>query len=90
MCLLVSQPRRLSAVSLAERVAFERCETVGGTVGYFIRLDAHISPATRLLFCTTGILMRHLNVDPQLSGVNYIVLDEVHEREAYVRYLSPF
>ena len=57
------------------------CEKVGtGFVGYQIRLERRTSSNTRLLYCTNGILLRRLQVDPSLIGVSHIVLDEVHER----------
>ena len=52
--LICTQPRRISAVAVAERVASERLERVGGTVGYQIRLESRMSANTRLSFCTTG------------------------------------
>ncbi|MDR3742440.1 MAG: DEAD/DEAH box helicase [Terracidiphilus sp.] len=81
VCVCVWQPRRISAISLAERVAYERCETVGGTVGYHIRLESAESASTRLLFCTTGVLLRQLTSHPLLPGVTTVILDEVHERD---------
>lgn len=62
---------------VAERVAAERGETVGGTVGYQIRLERRASEHTKLLFVTTGILLRRLQADPQLEGVTHVILDEV-------------
>ena len=53
--IICTQPRRISAVGLATRVAAERGEPApGGTVGYSVRLDSKQSARTRLLFCTTG------------------------------------
>ena len=52
--ILVTQPRRISAVGMATRVAQERAERVGDVVGYSVRLDSRRSAHTRLLFCTTG------------------------------------
>lgn len=52
--IIVTQPRRIAAIGLANRVAEERGEQVGGVVGYSVRLDSKSSPRTRLLFCTTG------------------------------------
>jgi len=77
---IITQPRRISAVGLASRVAAERGESVGQTVGYSVRLDSKQSKRTRLLFCTTGILLRRLLSDPTLAGTSHVVLDEVHER----------
>merc|ERR1719188_857574 len=78
--IVCTQPRRISAIGVAERVAAERNERAGNTVGYQIRLETKSSSSTRLLFCTTGILLRRLENDPQLSLVTHIVVDEVHER----------
>jgi ATP-dependent RNA helicase DHX57 len=78
--ILVTQPRRISAIGLAERVAAERCEPCGGVVGYSVRLESKRCAATRLLFCTTGVLLRRLLSDPLLEGVSHVVVDEVHER----------
>lgn len=49
-------------------------------VGYHVRLDAATSRDTRLLFCTTGILLRRLAGDPALLAVSHVLVDEVHER----------
>ncbi|CAI5481236.1 unnamed protein product [Closterium sp. Yama58-4] len=90
--IVCTQPRRIAAISVAERVAAERCEPpVGsggrggggggaGVVGYHVRLDAVKTWYTRILFCTTGILLRRLVGDPLLSDVTHVVVDEVHER----------
>ncbi|KAI8920276.1 P-loop containing nucleoside triphosphate hydrolase protein [Powellomyces hirtus] len=58
--ILVTQPRRISAIGVAERVAAERAEPLGKTVGYQIRLESRMSEETRILFATTGILLRRL------------------------------
>uniref|UniRef100_A0A8C9PEX5 Putative ATP-dependent RNA helicase DHX57 n=1 Tax=Spermophilus dauricus TaxID=99837 RepID=A0A8C9PEX5_SPEDA len=78
--IICTQPRRISAISVAERVAKERAERVGLTVGYQIRLESVKSSATRLLYCTTGVLLRRLEGDTTLQGVTHIIVDEVHER----------
>ncbi|XP_016074425.1 PREDICTED: putative ATP-dependent RNA helicase DHX57 isoform X1 [Miniopterus natalensis] len=78
--IICTQPRRISAISVAERVAKERAERVGLTVGYQIRLESVKSSATRLLYCTTGVLLRRLEGDTALHGVTHIIVDEVHER----------
>ncbi|XP_077991245.1 ATP-dependent DNA/RNA helicase DHX36-like [Glandiceps talaboti] len=84
LCRVVcTQPRRISAVSVAERVADERGETVGDgqSVGYQIRLENKL-PRNQgsILYCTTGILLKWLQGDPMLKGLSHIILDEVHER----------
>ena len=63
---ICTQPRRISAVGLAERVSRERGDSgPGGTVGYSIRLESRQSEKPRLLFCTTGILLRRLVGDAE-------------------------
>ena len=64
-------------MSVAERVAAERGERVGGTVGYTIRLESKTSRDTRLLFCTTGILLKRLEEDVLLENVTHVFVDEV-------------
>lgn len=58
--IICTQPRRISAISIAARISSERGENVGETVGYQIRLESKRSAQTRLLFCTTGVLLRQL------------------------------
>ena len=79
--IICTQPRRVAATSVAERVAEEMCDTLGGSVGYQIRMEAKKSAQTKLLFCTTGIVLRRLQDDPNLSGVTHVLVDEVHERQ---------
>ncbi|XP_005142130.1 3'-5' RNA helicase YTHDC2 [Melopsittacus undulatus] len=77
-----TQPRRLAAVAVAERVAAERREKIGQTVGYQIRLESRVSPKTLLTFCTNGVLLRTLMAgDSTLSTVTHVIVDEVHERD---------
>ncbi|XP_049640202.1 putative ATP-dependent RNA helicase DHX57 [Suncus etruscus] len=78
--IICTQPRRISAISVAERVAKERGEKVGLSVGYQIRLESVKSSSTRLLYCTTGVLLRRLEGDAGLRGVTHVIIDEVHER----------
>lgn len=78
--IICTQPRRISALGVAERVADERAEKIGNTVGYQIRLESKLSVSTRLTFCTTGILLRRLEGEPTLPSVTHIIVDEVHER----------
>lgn len=78
---MVTQPRRISAIGVATRVASERCEDISstkdGTVGYSIRGDKRLGANTRLLFCTTGVVLRRLANDPDLAGVSHVIVDEV-------------
>lgn len=81
-----TEPRRISAISLARRVSEELGENKGdlGTprslVGYSIRLEANTSRETRLVYATTGIVMRMLEGSNDLKDITHLVLDEVHER----------
>jgi len=77
----VAQPRRISAMSVASRVAQEAGEQVGGQIGYAVHLDARRSEETRCHFVTTGVLRRRLFQDPKLTGITHLILDEMHERE---------
>jgi len=74
--IIITQPRRISAIGVAERIAAERCERIGETSGYSIRLENKRSNKTRLLLCTTGILLRRLQVDPDLATVSHVFVDE--------------
>ena len=75
--LVCTQPRRISAISVAQRVADERNEPLGKTVGYAIRMESNRSAATKLLMCTTGVLVRRMAEDPTLRDVSHVVVDEV-------------
>ncbi|XP_026171488.1 ATP-dependent DNA/RNA helicase DHX36 [Mastacembelus armatus] len=84
MCRVVcTQPRRISAISVAERVAAERAERVGNgnSCGYQIRLQSRLPRRQgSILYCTTGIILQWLRSDPLLSSISHLVLDEIHER----------
>uniref|UniRef100_A0A671QMY5 ATP-dependent DNA/RNA helicase DHX36 n=1 Tax=Sinocyclocheilus anshuiensis TaxID=1608454 RepID=A0A671QMY5_9TELE len=84
LCRVVcTQPRRISAISVAERVAAERAESVGDgkSCGYQIRLQCRLPRKQgSVLYCTTGIILQWLRSDPYLSSVSHLVLDEIHER----------
>ncbi|KAF7337468.1 p-loop containing nucleoside triphosphate hydrolase protein [Mycena sanguinolenta] len=76
--IIVTQPRRLSAISVAARVSAERIED--GSVGYAIRGESKQGANTKLLFCTTGVVLRRLGSGDSLEHISHIVVDEVHER----------
>ncbi|KAE8747229.1 hypothetical protein FOCC_FOCC006021 [Frankliniella occidentalis] len=81
--ILCTQPRRISATSVAERVACERDEKIGSiSVGYQIRLEKAVAPKQgSILYCTTGILLEWMQSDPSLADTSHIILDEIHERD---------
>lgn len=80
--IICTQPRRISAMGLAERVAAERLSELGTEVGYVIRGENKTSRDTLLRFVTTGVLLKMIQGDfkTSLSNVTHVVVDEVHER----------
>uniref|UniRef100_A0A4W6DUW0 ATP-dependent RNA helicase DHX29 n=1 Tax=Lates calcarifer TaxID=8187 RepID=A0A4W6DUW0_LATCA len=89
---VVTQPRRISAMSLACRVSQELgCEDGPGSksslCGYQIRMENQSGEWTRLLYCTTGVLLRKLQHDRHLSSLTHIIVDEVHERSVQSDFL---
>lgn len=76
----VTQPRRISAISVSERIASERNESLGESVGYSVRFETVIPrPYGSILFCTVGVLLRKL--EQGLRGVSHVIVDEIHERD---------
>jgi ATP-dependent RNA helicase DHX57 len=73
--ILVTQPRRISAISVSARVSEERVED--GSVGYTIRGETKRGKDTKLLFCTTGVVLRRLSTGDNLQDVSHIIVDEV-------------
>ena len=72
--IIVTQPRRLAAISVAKRVSSERLDD--GSVGYAVRGETRLTGRTKLLFCTTGVTLRRMTSD-ELQGISHIVVDEV-------------
>ena len=77
---MVLQPRRAAARSIARRIAAERSWTLGREVGWQVRFERNFQRDTRLLIATEGILTARLQQDPLLSDFATVVLDEFHER----------
>lgn len=77
---IVTQPRRIAARAAARRLAYLSNTTPGEFVGYTVRGESTTTPRTRVEFVTTGVLLRRLLRDPELAGIEAVVLDEVHER----------
>ncbi len=77
---VVLEPRRIAARLAARRVAWELEEELGETVGYQVRFEQATSARTRLRFVTDGILARNFHSNPNLKGVDAVVIDEFHER----------
>ncbi|GAB6022002.1 hypothetical protein CHUAL_006154 [Chamberlinius hualienensis] len=78
--IIVTQPRRISAISVAERVAYERGEDIGQSCGYSVRFETVLPrPYGAMLYCTIGVLLRKL--EGGLRGVSHVIVDEIHERD---------
>ncbi|KAM7495013.1 hypothetical protein LguiB_029622 [Lonicera macranthoides] len=96
--IVCTQPRRISTISVAERISSERGETVGDTVGYKIRLESNGGWNSSIVFCTNGVLLRVLvskgsdRVEREasitmarddVSDITHIIVDEIHERDRF-------
>ena len=81
-----TEPRRISAISLAQRISDELGEgpkdigTVRSLIGYAIRLESKMTTQTRLVFATVGVVLRMLESGNNLTEVTHLIIDEVHER----------
>ncbi|XP_015973252.1 DExH-box ATP-dependent RNA helicase DExH6 isoform X1 [Arachis duranensis] len=95
VCKIVcTQPRRISATSVSDRIASERGEGIGESVGYKIRLEGKGGRNSSIVLCTTGVLLRVLvsksscssktgPIKDDISGITHIIMDEIHERDRY-------
>lgn len=83
--IIVTQPRRVGAITIAKRVALERRCDCGSLVGYQVGLDKQMdtraNPDTRILFCTTGVLLQRLINEKTMKRYTHVILDEIHERD---------
>ncbi|HTN55130.1 MAG TPA: ATP-dependent RNA helicase HrpA, partial [Microbacterium sp.] len=82
-----TQPRRLAARTIAERVAEELHVELGGLVGYKVRFTDQVSDATRIALMTDGILLNEIHRDRLLRRYDTIIIDEAHERSLNVDFL---
>ncbi|KAJ1955431.1 hypothetical protein EC988_001887 [Linderina pennispora] len=89
--ILCTQPRRISATSISQRVSLEVGDGQLGTkdslVGFQVRLHARAVDENPLVFCTTGVLLRMLVENPKLEGISCVICDEVQERTLELDYL---
>lgn len=81
--ILMLEPRRLAARSIASRMSDLIGDQVGSTVGYRIRFDNRTGPGTRIEVLTEGILTRMIHSDNSLEGVGLVIFDEFHERSIH-------
>ncbi|MBN9157589.1 MAG: ATP-dependent RNA helicase HrpA [Microbacterium sp.] len=82
-----TQPRRLAAWTIAERVAEELRVPLGGLVGYKVRFTDQVSDETRIALMTDGILLNEIHRDRLLRRYDAIIIDEAHERSLNVDFL---
>lgn len=77
---LVAEPRRMAVRAAARRMAWLLGQEVGDEVGFSVRGERKAGPRTRVEVVTTGVLLQRLQRDPELPGVDTVLLDECHER----------
>ncbi|MDR0869009.1 MAG: DUF3418 domain-containing protein [Planctomycetota bacterium] len=82
-----TEPRRVAAVSVAERVASELASPLGAVVGYQIRFAEKSGPQTQIKFMTDGVLLAQARRDPLLRGYDTVIIDEAHERTLNIDFL---
>ena len=82
-----TQPRRIAARTVAERIASEMGVKLGDEVGYQVRFTDESSPSTRLRVVTDGILLAQIQRDPKLTRYDTIIIDEAHERSLNIDFL---
>ena len=82
-----TQPRRIAARAVAERVAFELGTELGDVVGYQVRFTDQSSKNTQIKVMTDGILLAQIQRDPRLMAYDTIIIDEAHERSLNIDFL---
>ncbi|MGR6089435.1 ATP-dependent RNA helicase HrpA [Brevibacterium sp. CSND-B09] len=82
-----TQPRRIAARTVAERIADELDEDLGSTIGYQVRFTAQVADSTRVKVMTDGILLSELSRDKLLRDYEVIIIDEAHERSLNIDFL---
>ncbi len=85
--IMLTQPRRIAARTVAERIAQETGTRLGDQIGFRVRFTDESSPATRLVVATDGILLAQIQRDPELSAYDTIMIDEAHERSLNIDFL---
>ncbi|XP_012537164.2 probable ATP-dependent RNA helicase spindle-E [Monomorium pharaonis] len=85
--IIVTQPRRIAAISIAKRVSEEGGWRLGSLVGYQVGMRREISSETRLTYCTTEVLLHHLIHQKHMLDYTHIILDEIHERDQNLDFL---
>ncbi|KAI0852478.1 P-loop containing nucleoside triphosphate hydrolase protein [Daldinia vernicosa] len=90
----ITQPRRVAATTLANRVSREMGTPLGasreGSVGYSVRFDHNVPKGTKIKFLTEGMLLQELLRDPNLRQYSAVIVDEIHERSVDVDLIAGF
>lgn len=81
--ILMLEPRRLAAKTIAQRMADLNGDDLGQTIGYRVRFESKVSAQTKIEVLTEGILTRMLQTDNALEGVGLVIFDEFHERSLH-------
>lgn len=82
-----TQPRRIAARAVADRLAHELGVDLGAQVGYQVRFTEEVSPGTLVKLMTDGILLAEIQSDPELARYDTIIIDEAHERSLNIDFL---
>src|SRR6188508_530482 len=82
-----TQPRRIAARTIAERISDELGQELGGLVGYQVRFTDRVGKDTRIKLMTDGILLNEIHRDRDLKNYDAIIIDEAHERSLTVDFL---
>lgn len=83
----VTQPRRIAALSIAQRVSDERAWQLGTVIGVQVGMYKKLSDKTLLTYCTTGVLLRKLVQAKHMTDFTHVIVDEVHERDQEMDFL---
>ncbi|MBK6742274.1 MAG: ATP-dependent RNA helicase HrpA [Hydrogenophilales bacterium] len=83
----MTQPRRIAAKSVAQRIAEETRSRLGGLIGWQVRFTDQVGPDTRVKVMTDGILLAETQSDPQFKAYDTLILDEAHERSLNIDFL---
>ncbi|XP_049517196.1 uncharacterized protein LOC125942958 [Dermacentor silvarum] len=86
--IVVTQPRRIAAISMAKQAARERHEELSDTVGFHVRLTKQLLTSRGgKLFCTGGMQLRHWQQNVELQGLSHVIVDEAHEHDVCTNFL---
>ena len=81
--ILLLEPRRVAARTLAKQMSKMLNESIGQSVGYQIKNDSNYSKETKILIITEGVLIKKLQNDQSLEGIGLVIFDEFHERSIH-------